>query len=104
MLKLLQSEETRQMLADIYHYSEKNWGAKKAALYLNELLDAFHMLAKNPQLGYSHPDFHTRYRLHPVARHRVIYRFNKDILFIVAVLHESMDIDKRIATLTETYH
>jgi toxin ParE1/3/4 len=104
MLKVLQSEEARQMLADIYHYSMQRWGEKKAATYLHELLDTFSTLAQNPRIGYVHPDFPAQYRLQPVASHVVVYRFSKDTLFIVAVLHAAMDMEARIATLTETYH
>lgn len=105
MLDIRQSEEARQSLADIYHYSEQRWGAKQAQKYLRQILGSFDALAKNPDLGYTYRELPgTQYRLFPVTNYMVIYRVLTKTLLIVAVIHMSMNIDTRLATLMETYH
>ena len=47
---------------------------------------------ENPALyGHSRPDIPERYRSHQVGEHSIIFRVDENKIFIVAILHGSMD-------------
>ena len=52
---------------------------------------------ENPALyGHSRPDIPERYRSHQVGEHSIIYRLDENKIFIVAILHGSMDFRSRL--------
>ncbi|MEQ1706391.1 MAG: type II toxin-antitoxin system RelE/ParE family toxin [Rickettsiales bacterium] len=95
-LELILSPEADDNLAIIYNHSFDSWGKKRADSYLDELEKSFDMLCKSPNIGQQHPDISIIYRIFPVNKHWIIYNTQKSQLIIIAIIHMSMDVEKRL--------
>ena len=88
---------TRKAKADlqgIARYTEQRWGKEQRNLYIKQLDEAFHLLAKNPLAGKGCDDIRPGYRKFPQGSHIIFYRDGMDCMVeIVRILHESMDAD-----------
>jgi len=85
-----------QDIIDIWLYSFENWGRARADKYLDELDNAFSLIAKNPSIGVACYSVRKGYRKYHVNRHMVMYRFNKSTVHIIRVLGEEMDYETRV--------
>lgn len=78
-------------IEEIAVYTVAEWGEKQAQTYLAQIDRAILALADNPSLG------RERYGVPPAIKgrkagaHVVFYRVDGDTLYVVRVLHESMD-------------
>jgi len=88
----------RRRIIEIWHYTDKAWGKKKADKYVRGLYEGIENAAGNKYLWrkVEHEDakgiFFVRYE-----HHYVFFReLSKDVLGVVNVLHESMDIPSRL--------
>lgn len=67
-------------------------GEKQVLRYSIMMKTGLEAIAKNPTLhGHFRPDIPERYRSYQVGKHRIIYRVDNHTIFIVAILHGSMD-------------
>ncbi|MEK6746315.1 MAG: type II toxin-antitoxin system RelE/ParE family toxin [Pseudomonadota bacterium] len=99
MRQILYSPEVRSALRDIFFYTTEKWGISQADKYHKQLSDSFTILAKNPNLGQKHHHAANIYNFYPIGSHLIIYRFNQKELYIVAIIHMSMDVEKRLKKL-----
>jgi len=88
----------RRRIIEIWHYTDKTWGEKKADKYVRGLYKAIEQAAVNKYLWrkVEHQDvtgiFFVRYE-----HHYVFFReLSKEVVGIVDVLHENMDIPNRL--------
>jgi toxin ParE1/3/4 len=84
-------------LTDIYIYSFRTFGEAQADAYLLGLADCLQVLADNPRMGrqaYIRPDL-LCYRY---GRHLIFYVSEEKDIFIVRVLHDSMDFLRHLPT------
>lgn len=84
-------------LTQIWDYTFENWSEKQADKYYNDLLNACKRIAVNSDLGRKYikviPDL---LGLH-INRHIIFYRrIDSDFVEITRILHEKMDLKKRI--------
>jgi toxin ParE1/3/4 len=87
------SKAARADLKNIAAYTQKTWGACQRRKYLKDLDKAFHFLSDNPLSG-NQCDYITKeLRKHPHESHTVFYEISKNSIFIVRLLHKSMDVD-----------
>ena len=84
-------------LEQIWRYSFDRWGINQAELYTDDLISAFQMLANTPSLSRERDEFSPPVRIHPHARHLIVYLQADHGIDIVRVLHESMDVDTQLA-------
>jgi toxin ParE1/3/4 len=75
----------------ILDYSIGAHGRETAETYLLAIHAAFDRLSDYPELGPEHPGLRPRLRSFPVGEHRVYYRFDRQTLLVVRVLHKAMD-------------
>lgn len=101
MLKVLYSPEAENALHEIFFYTADSWGLPQARKYMSELSEAFDIISKNPNIGNKYPEIPDKYRAFPIKKHLIIYRVEAVNIFIVAIIHMSMDVDKRLQKLLE---
>ncbi|OAN64791.1 type II toxin-antitoxin system RelE/ParE family toxin [Magnetospirillum moscoviense] len=85
-------------LAEIYVYSHRSFGEAQADAYYLELSGCLRMLADNPRLG--RPSGLPRQGLlrHAHAGHVIYYLIEDPGIFVVRVLHHSMDSERHIVS------
>jgi toxin ParE1/3/4 len=83
-------------LAEIYTYSYRSFGEARADAYYLDLSGCLRMLADNPRLG--RPAGLSRQGLlrHAHAAHVIYYLIEDPGIFVVRVLHHSMDSERHI--------
>lgn len=86
----------RQDLKEIWRFTADKWGEAQADLYLGQIDTAIRSLRDYPEIG--EPAEHVRpaYRKLQVNRHLIFYRTGDKTIDIVRVLHQSMDIARRL--------
>lgn len=76
----------------IQQYTLKQHGEKQVLKYSTVMKTGLEKLAKDPELyGHFRPDIPERYRAYQIGKHSVIYRVDERTIFVVAILHGSMD-------------
>lgn len=83
-------------LADIFDYSEMNWGFAAAEKYIARLWEAFAQIESSPRVGRPASARHPALRRFRCASHLIIYAEKPDGVEIVRVLHQRMDIDSNL--------
>lgn len=86
----------RQDLEAIWRYTSEHWGEPQADLYVKQLDAGIQSLREFPDIG--EPCDHVRagYRKLHVNRHLIFYRRSDRYVEIVRVLHQSMDVRRRL--------
>ncbi|MEP3329343.1 type II toxin-antitoxin system RelE/ParE family toxin [Sedimentitalea sp.] len=86
------SEAAKIDLVDIWIATSKKWGAKQADTYLDEIDRALNGLAKNPKMGTDCSDVLHQARRLVMGRHLGFYEISEGAVFVIRVLHQSMDV------------
>jgi toxin ParE1/3/4 len=88
------SGKAKADLLSIGAHTLRTWGEAQTARYLDGLERCTKMLARNPQMG--RPCDWVRPGLQRLeqGRHVVFYRRQKNGIFVVRILHESMSPDR----------
>jgi len=85
-------------LSKIWDYTFEVWSEKQADKYYNELISNCQEIAANPDLGKNYEGISKRLLGLRTNRHIIFYRtLSKEYVEITRVLHERMDLKKRIA-------
>jgi len=95
MADLRLSRRAASDLAEIADYTIAEFGIDQARLYRDQLDACFRSLLANPQLGRSAEEVAPGLRRIRQQAHVVFYRAEGDRVFIVRVLHHSMDFERR---------
>jgi toxin ParE1/3/4 len=84
-------------LATIWIYTLENWSENQADKYYSLLIEGFDEIAGNPGIGKSFSDIIEGMRGLRVGRHIVFFRLvSPDKVEITRILHERMDLKKRV--------
>ncbi len=83
-------------LAEIYAFSHRSFGESRADSYFLGLRDCLRMLAANPRLGHSAADLRPGLLRHAHCAHVIYYLVEDSGIFVVRVLHQSMDSERHI--------
>ena len=84
-------------LDEIWTYTFENWSVEQADRYYSLIIEEIEYLAENPGVGTSMDFIKSGYRSSKVKSHLIFYKLGtKKIIEVVRVLHQSMDIKKRI--------
>lgn len=73
-------------LDDIWRYTAENWSVNQADKYIDELVDAFGVIASSPQIAREYPEFDPPVRIFVYQTHLIVYLIQNDHIFIVRVL------------------
>lgn len=95
-LKIIIKEEALDDLEEIWLYTLQNWSLEQADRYHGLVIKEIEFLATRPASGKSQDHFRKGYRSTKVNSHIIFYLFDKTEILIVRILHESMDIPKRL--------
>lgn len=91
MLRLIFTDEAKQDLVAIRHYTQETWGTLKAKSYLGELRNTLRRLQEMPLMGSDHSsDIGAGVRGFSCASHMIYYRIHENDLLVLAILHQSM--------------
>lgn len=91
------SKEAKNDLRTIALFTENRWGKTQRNLYIQQLDQAFFLLAKNPNLGVSCDFIREGYRKFPQGSQLIFYKQNADAtILVVRILHKSMDYEARL--------
>jgi toxin ParE1/3/4 len=85
-------------LSKIWDYTFEVWSEKQADKYYNELISNCQEIAESPDLGKNYEGISTQLLGIKANRHIIFYRtLSENYVEITRVLHERMDLKKRIA-------
>ncbi|MFQ5673670.1 MAG: type II toxin-antitoxin system RelE/ParE family toxin [Nitrospinales bacterium] len=90
------SNKADEDLSEIYIFSHRRFGESRAAAYLQALEERFLMLAERPLLGRRIDHIHKAYFRFEYASHSIFYKLKKGGIFVVRVLHQSMDPERHV--------
>jgi len=100
-MRLIVSESARRDLESIAHYTEREWGARQKARYLEEIEGRMRALRDNPALGAPRDDLRPGCRSLVVVSHVIYYRTAEEAVEVLRVLHHSMDVGGRLSLEAE---
>ncbi len=89
--KLRISGPAKLDLGRIGEYTRREWGAAQKRKYLGQIKDGFKAVRDTPGIGTRRDDIRTGLRAQSVRKHIIFYRETKSELWIVRILHESMN-------------
>lgn len=81
-------------LESIWRYTEQEWGIRQAENYIDQMDEAFQLVAGQPLMCRERQEFSPPVRIHHQGHHLIVYKIEIDSIKIIRVLHESMDIDE----------
>lgn len=96
------TERTLQDLVSIEKYSKESWGKRVANRYLDDIEAALERISENPDIFREEPNFHQCLYFYRVNKHLLVCDMQSDSVFVLTVLHASMDIPERLAELEPT--
>jgi len=85
------SDKAYDDLINIQNYTYKNYGEAKWKDYGHDLDKAMIHILHNPLSGYVRDDVPLGYQTWVVNEHIMVYRIEKEIVYLVRVLHGKMD-------------
>jgi toxin ParE1/3/4 len=83
-------------LKGIAKYTQATWGVEQRKEYLSRLDQSFHLIAENIGIGMNCDYIREGYHRYPVGKHVVFYKIEEETVFIVRVLHQSMDVERQL--------
>ena len=98
-VRLFLTERALQDVRDIESYSIEQWGKQAAGKYMARIEAALDRIVERPELLQKEPDFAESLRFHRVQKHVLVCDVQADAIYVLTVLHTSMDIASRLAKL-----
>ena len=97
MVKYNLTNKAVEDLTKIWDYTFEVWSERQADKYYNMLISNCQEIANNPSLGKKYNGITQSLLGIKVNRHIIFYRkVNENYLEITRILHEQMDLEKRI--------
>ncbi len=87
----------RADLQDIARYTERTWGRRQRDVYLTAIDDKLKALAAHPKIGAPRDAVRVGYRSSRIGAHVIFYREAPGGIEVVRILHERMDVMRRLA-------
>ncbi len=85
-------------LSKIWDYTFEAWSEQQADKYYDGLISNCQEIAENPELGKNYDEISEKLLGMKANRHIIFYRtLNENYVEITRILHERMDLKKRIA-------
>jgi toxin ParE1/3/4 len=89
MTTLRITEDAQRDLSEIRIYTRREFGARQARQYMDQLKQGLKALRKYPDIGFPVDHLRPGYRCYRVERHGIFYMLADNIVAVVAILHES---------------
>lgn len=91
------SKQAVEDLNAIWVYTLHKWSKKQADRYYTLLINEIEFISENYLMGKSIEQIRENYRVTKIKSHLIFYRkVENDIIEIVRILHERMDVKKRL--------
>ncbi len=91
------SKKAIEDLENIWLYTFNNWSKEQADRYHNLIISEISFISNNYNLSRDMSDVCSGYRVTKVKSHLIFFkRGNDEVVEIIRILHQSMDIDKRL--------
>ena len=94
MREIHHSQAAKSDLVDIWLETYRQWGGEQSDRYLDDIDRALKGLIANPQIGSDCSDLLQGARKLITGRHLVFYEVHPDKIFVIRVLHQSMDVPR----------
>ncbi|MFT5723720.1 MAG: toxin ParE1/3/4 [Bacteroidia bacterium] len=92
------SKETLKDISNIWVYTLNKWSKKQADRYFALIIDEIEFITDNYLAGRPIDHIRKNYRVTKIKSHLIFYRkVDTDIVEIVRILHQRMDVKKRLA-------
>ncbi|MCB9033376.1 MAG: type II toxin-antitoxin system RelE/ParE family toxin [Chitinophagales bacterium] len=93
------SNEAKQDIENIWHYTFENWSLEQAERYLDLIIDEIEYIAKQPYYGKDCSDIRKGYLKSRIKSHFIFYKINEkqNEVEIIRILHQSMEVENRLA-------
>ena len=99
MIEIRLSEAAKADLIEIWSTTFETWGPDQADTYLDDIDRASNGLTANPRMGADCSDIIQGVRRLITGRHVVLYQVSDDTIFVIRVLHQSMDMKRHLRGL-----
>ncbi len=96
MSKVVIRNSAKEDLIAISAYTRELWGSQKRDIYLSKIDAVIQRVAASPKTGLSRDDVRKNYRSVKAGRHVLFYLETEDGIEIMRILHESMDLLRRL--------
>jgi toxin ParE1/3/4 len=97
MAKYKLTNKAVEDLSKIWEYTFEVWSEKQADRYFNGLISNCQDIVENPDLGKNYEGISNQLLGVKAYKHIIFYRtINRDYVEITRILHERMDLKKRI--------
>jgi len=91
------SQQAIEDLENIWFYTLKKWSRTQADRYYNLIIEEIEFVADNFMTGKSAEQTRKNYQVTKVKSHLIFYRKTENnIIEIIRILHERMDIPRRL--------
>ncbi|MBW4646832.1 MAG: type II toxin-antitoxin system RelE/ParE family toxin [Goleter apudmare HA4340-LM2] len=85
------SKRAKSDYKKIQRYTRDFYGKEQVLKYSALIKDCFAKITENPMLGHTRPDIPQMYKAHNAGKHIIVYRIEEQIVYVVTILHGSMD-------------
>ena len=85
------SRQARKDLAELWQYSNRQWGPEQADRYIAGLQEACRKLADNPSLGRPIPEVPKEICQYRYGSHVIVHQMDGEQVHVARILHEAMD-------------
>ncbi len=96
---LFLTERALQDIREIETYSIERWGADTAERYVTQIEAALDRVTERPDLLREEPEFCDVLRFYRVEKHVLVADVQDRAIYVLTLLHTSMDIPRRLAEL-----
>lgn len=97
MAKVILRQKAIDDLNDIWYYTFEKWSVKQADKYYTSIKLAFNGIVQNPDVGKEYDGINKNLLGLKSGKHIIFYKsLSKDKIEIIRILHERMDLRKRI--------
>lgn len=89
----------RKDFKNIAKYTQNQWGKQQRYFYMKSLDETFQFLAEHQNSGAHCSYIYPELRKHRHKQHTIYYLIKADHIFIVRILHSSMDVKTQLLDL-----
>ena len=95
-LKYKISQQALYDINDIWEYTFHKWSKEQADRYYNLIFDEIEYISENSHLEISYEHIRKNYRASKIKSHLVFYRIENKSIEIIRILHQRMDLKRRL--------
>lgn len=89
--ELVVTENAKADIQAIANYTTLQWGEEQTIVYQNNLYQTLLDIAENPTIGQVRYGVPSLLKGRKTGKHVVFYRVDAEVIYILRILHESMD-------------